>query len=316
MSLYERQSDKEAHDMKKMVMAVVALGVFFAMGIMSASAQQVTWDDPYQLSDKLKEMAADGKLYGIKDSDGSIMVVSPSVTVSGTVAVAGLATSANDIVASPKGTVFAVTDDAVGIWAEEGGFVALSASAQPKTPDGITGTYKHVAYGEGGKLFVLFEEISSTTQYILIGHEINDAMVVSIDPKTLDLASKGNWVNCKITVPAGYSGKDVDPATVKITRIQIDDPVTDQAVEIFRAAGSPVSATDKGLNLKFWRYNKSNPTDPQSLVYWFNTILPAPGPQKATYDAKVTVEAQLSTTGERFEGTASFKVQVPKAKDK
>ena len=300
--------------MKKVVMAVLALGMVFALGIMNASAQQFTWDDPLQQTDKLKEIAADSKLYGIKDSDGAIIVVSPTVTVSGTTAAVGGVTKANDIVVSPKGTVFAVTDDALGTWAEGAGFATLPASDQPKTPDGISGTYKHVAYGDGGKLFVLFEGITTTAQYILVGHEINNEMTVSIDPKTLDLASKGNWVNCKITMPDGYSGKDVDPATVKITRIQVAAPVTDQAVEIFRAPGSPVSATTKGLTLKFWRYNKSDPTDPQSLVAVLGGLLPGPGPQKETYNVTFTVEAQLTTTGEWFQGTTALKVQVPKGK--
>jgi len=297
--------------MKKALTAVFVLAVFLGLGIMSASAQQVTWDTPYQQTDKLKEITVDGLLYGIKEADGSIVVISPSVTVSGTAGTAGTATAANDIAASPKGTVYAVTDDAVGTWAEGTGFSALSP--QPKTPDGLAGTYKHVAYGEGGKLFVLFEGITTTAQYILVGHEINENLTVSIDPKTLDLASKGNWVNCKITVPTGYSGKDVDPATVKITKIHVVSPLTDQAVEILRASGSPVSANDKGLTVKFWRYNKSNPNDPQSLVYWLNTILPSPGAKKMSYDIVITVEAQLSTTGEWFEGTASFRAQVPKA---
>ena len=302
--------------MKKMVMAVIALAMVFAFGVMNASAQQITWDNPYPQAAKLKELTANSSLYGIKDADNSITEVTLSGALTGTAAEAGAATTPVDIVASPRGALFAITDNVVGTWTDPD-FTALSA--QPKIPplaEGeLMGTYKHVAFGEGGRLFVLYENAAGD-QYILVGHEINTDMTVSIDPKTLDMASKGNWVNCKITVPTGYSGKDIDPATVKITRIQVAAPVTDQAVEIFRAAGSPVSATDKGLTLKFWRYNKSNPTDPQSLVYWFNEILPAPGPQKANYDVTVTVEAQLGTTGEWLRGTAAFKVSVPKSKDK
>jgi hypothetical protein len=283
--------------MKKIVMAALALSMIFALGVMNVSAQQVTWDDPYTQTDKLKELAADTSLYGITDPGGVIMVITPSITVAGTAAATPQVTKANDIVVSPKGTVFAVTDDAVGTWSEGNAFVALTQ--QPKVPGGIAGTYKHVAYGDGGKLFVLFEGITNTSQYILIGHEINTEMTVRIDPQTLNLASKGKWVDGKITLPEGSSAKDIDPGSVNITAIEIGGTTTDLATLI---PGSQAGAS-KG-HFKFSRV---------ALSAAITALLPADASGKIPVTVTVTLAL---TTGEQFEGTSTFNALVPKSKKK
>ncbi len=300
--------------MKKTIMAIIALSMIFGWGLAGAFAQDVTWDDPLPLAaPKVIEVAADDVLYGISEA-GAVAIITPLAAIAGTAAVAGPDTIVRDFAVGPKGTLFAVTDTAVAAWNEISGLTVLAA--QPKIPTGIVGTYTHIAYGDGGKLYVLFEAASGA-QYILGGHEINDTMLVGFEPKTLNLDSKGNWASCKVRLPDGYSEKDIDPDSVKIVRIQV--PVTggspiDQTVAIFRAPGSPSSADGSSLNVKFLRYDKSNPTNPQSLAGEFTSILPAPGKQKATYTATLTVMAQLKTTGEWFEASTSMVVMVPNAK--
>ena len=300
--------------MKRIITAVIALSMILGWGLTGAMAQDVTWDDPFPLSaPKLSDITADDVLYGISEA-GAIAIITPSPTIPGTTAVAGPDTIVRDFAVGPKGTLFAVTDTAVAAWSETSGLTALAL--QPKTPTDIAGIYKHIAYGDGGKLYVLFEAASGA-QYILSGHEINDTMLVGFEPKMLNLDSKGNWASCKIRLPEGYSEKDIDPDSVKITRIQV--PVTggvpiDQNVAIFRAPGSPSSADGSSLNVKFLRYDKSNPANLQSLAGEFTSILPAAGKQKATYTATLTVQAQLKTTGEWFEATTGMAVMVAKAK--
>ena len=69
---------------------------------------------------------------------------------------------------------------------------ALSLDAQPFVPT-TTGIFKHIASGKNGKLFVLYE-VATNDQYILTGNPpIAEALVVKLNPQSLNLGSKGNW---------------------------------------------------------------------------------------------------------------------------
>jgi hypothetical protein len=48
---------------------------------------------------------------------------------------------------------------------------------------------------------------------------INPVYNVDIDPDTLNLKSKGNWITCYIELKAGYDANDIDVSTVAITDI-------------------------------------------------------------------------------------------------
>ncbi|HEY3277761.1 MAG TPA: hypothetical protein VGJ94_14180 [Syntrophorhabdaceae bacterium] len=298
--------------MKKLVMAVVAFSVLLGWGITNASAQQVAWDDPYDLlTTSLTKMSADSSLYGINGT-GQIVAVSLASTVAGTPGTGVDVSQATDLAVSQKGTVFAINDTTVVTWTAAAGIAVLSP--QPKIPD-VAGTFKQIAFGEGGKLFVLYQATADGHQYILQGHEVNQTMEAAFDPRTLNLAAKGNWVSCKISLPEGHSERDIDADTVQITRIQAPVPggaPVDAAVAIFRAPGSPASADSNRLHVKFLRYDKNVPNNPQSLNAALLGLLPASGQHKAIYQVTVTVRAQLTTTEEWFEGTGSFQAMVPK----
>ncbi len=236
-----------------------------------------------------------------------------STTEPGVAAVAGPVSQVLDIGVGPEEAVLAVMANLIATWTTPSTFTPLPE--QPKVPVS-PGSYKEIAVGSNGYIYVLFEK-QTGEQCILKGRGINENMTVHFDPRTLDLKSKGNWVLSKLSLPAGYTAKDIDPDSVEITRLQATvsggTPV-DASVSIFRAPGSPSSTSKDHLDVRFLRYDKGNPGNPQSLNAVLTGILPAPGVKKVDYAVTATLLAQLKTTGEWFEGTGTFKVTVHKAK--
>jgi hypothetical protein len=297
---------------KKTIIAVAVLALILGLSLVNASAQAWTWGDPYVVSTKVTRIAAGDALYGINE-EGGIFLLTLSVTETGIPAAPGPISAVRDIAVGSEETVFAVMDALIATWSPASGFTALPR--QPMIP-GLPGLYKQIASGSDGYIHVLYEK-ETGEQYILRGRRINDGMVVSFSPVTLDLKSKGNWVSCKVTLPAAYDEKDIDPDSIEITRIQAPVPngtPVDAAVSIFRAQGSPWNANNNFLQVKFLRYDKSSPDNPQSLNAVLTGLLPPPGSKKVIYQVTVTVLARLKTTGEWFEGTATFNVPVHKQK--
>lgn len=311
--------------MKKIVFLMVALTIVLACNSMSVFAGDWVWDDPYVAPKKVTAIAANGELYGINESEG-VFILSPSITEAGVGAGPAVISAPRDLTVSPRGTIFTIMDAAVATWDIKTGPTVLAP--QPKIPAGTPGVYKRITYGNGGKLYVLYEK-GTGEQYILRGYQIYSGAEIKFDPKMFDLSSKGNWLNCRISLPEdedgdedmvsarkGYDAKDIDPDSVKITRIEIPIPGStpiDQVVEIFRAPGSPWSTGHESLQVKFLRYDKDNPSNPQSINVLLASLLPGPGSKKSTYKVKATVMAQLKS-GEWFQGTGSFNVTVPKKK--
>jgi hypothetical protein len=290
--------------MKRAVMAVLVLGLVMGLGITGAFAQQVKWGEAYgPYTPGFNELSASRSLYGI-EKGGAIVAIDLTRTVNVTdtlVPTAGA--SFVDLAASSKETVFAINDTTVVTWTASAVGVL---DPQPKVPfiEGATkGTFKNIALGKGGKVYVLFEAPNGLDQYILTGQYPQGALEARIEPQTLNVVSKGKWVSCKIGLPTGYSEKDIDLSTVEIINIQAEGKSATET--IFIASGAPVSVDNKDLHVKFSR---------AELVSAVGDVLG--GAAKGKYPVTVTIRAQLkeSAGGEIFEGDAVFQAIIPKTK--
>jgi hypothetical protein len=295
--------------MKQTVIMAAVLAIILGAGLANASAQEWIWDDPYVVSTKVTGIAAGDGLYGINET-GDVLVLTLSITEPGVPAVPGPVSAALDLAVGFQETIVAVMDSLIATWSSASGFTALPH--QPKIP-GLPGSYKRIAFGNEGYVYILYEK-QTGEQYILRGRQVNDNVVVSFSPHTLDLKSKGNWVTCKLTLPTGYEEKDIDPESIQIIRIMAPIAGVDAAVGIFRAPGTPWQANDNYFQVKFLRYDKNSPDNTQSLYAVLTNLLPPPGSKKVTHQVFVSVLAQLKTTGEWLEGTGTFNVTVHKAK--
>jgi hypothetical protein len=121
----------------------------------------------------------------------------------------------------------------------------------------------------------------------------------------LNLKSKGNWVSCHIGPPDGYDVGGIDPSSIQITQISINgvDSILDPPISV--APGAPLKAGDKKLKVKFIRYDKSNPDNPQSLTKVLTDLLA--GETGKFYQATLTVQG--AADGQSFEGTDTIKVK-------
>lgn len=241
--------------MKKTIITVVAFIVVFGFAFSGAMAQTWTWNDPYPVTiptgGKYVKIAADpasNALYGIDFIGAVSSVITTTAVTASPNAPDTLLESAVDLVVGFGGVVYVTDADTVGVW-NGTSFIAFLDVQQPKVPDGEIGTFKNIASGNNGKLYVLFE-VSDTEQYILVGNPPVTAIPadVKITPQSLNLGSNGNWVTCRIGLPAGYSVADIDLASICITSIDDDDTIT----PICRAAGSP-SSVGRTLMVKFSR---------------------------------------------------------------
>ncbi|HEY3278376.1 MAG TPA: hypothetical protein VGJ94_17305 [Syntrophorhabdaceae bacterium] len=292
---------------------IVAVALVIISGSFAcASAREWVWDDPYLVATNVTRIVAGDELYGI-DQAGNISPLPLSLAEPGVAATAGPVSQVLDIGVGPGDTVFAVMGGLVATWSAPSVFTALVQ--QPKVPES-PGSYKQIAVGSNGYIYVLFQK-QTGAQCILRGRELSEELTVRFEPRTLDLNSRGNWILCKLRLPDGYSEKDIDPDSVEITRIQAPVPggaPIDISVSILRAPDSRARASTRQLDLRFLRYDKGNPDNPQSLNAVLTGILPAPALKKITYPVTATVLLQLKTTGEWFEGTGTLNVTVHKAK--
>jgi len=290
--------------MKRVVTAVLVLGLIMGLSVTAAFAQKVMWGEAYgPYKNDFKELSAKSVLYGI-DGSGAISAIDLTPTVNVTDTLAATASGPFvDLAASSKGSVFAVNDTTVVTWTAASGATILDP--QPYVPylaENPKGTFKNITLGKRGKLFVLFQATSGD-QYILTGQYPQGALEAKIEPQSLNVGSTGKWVSCKISLPAPYSEKDIDPATVEIVDIRAANNNSPET--IFIAGGAPVSADAKYLHVKFSR------ADIESAI---GDVLG--GAIKGKYNVIVTIRAQLkeSAGGGVFEGDAQFQAIIPKHK--
>ncbi len=303
--------------MKRLFFLTLIVATVISMHPLLVSAGEWLWMDPALLAVKVGTIGANpvtGDVYGI-DEAGNIVILDLSDTVTGAEASAGSMTPVKDLAVGPLGAVYAMGDFGIGKW-DPTTYVYTPITQQPKVPEGAAGTYKGITMGRFAKMYVLFETTGGS-QYILRGFPpaITDGVVIKISPGTINLAAKGNWLTCTITLPQGYSPKDIDPESIRITKIELNLPGMDPIVldvDIPVASGtSPVLSGTKAI-VKFPRFD-------MSLLENIGLASAASGlsrsaSSKLTIGATVTVEASLKTTGEGFSGTVEIKLQVPAIK--
>jgi hypothetical protein len=192
------------------------------------------------------------------------------------------------------------------------------------TDNGMTGLKegsimfsKYQTYRGGDKMKKTLSIVITIIGIIFWSMGNSSAQVVSPDtcihPETMNLNSKGNWVTAEIYIP-GSSGVDID--SVRITRIEIPSQVIDEVVSIPRAPDSPWHiCRDDGmmeLKVKFSRYDKADPSNPQSLVGQLTSLLS--GKPKGTYRTIVTITGELLNNEGSFTGI-DHDFRVKKAKN-
>jgi hypothetical protein len=285
--------------------------VIFGFAVSGTMAQTWTWQfAPVTPPGGITELTANPTtdvLYGL--SAGSVITVTTGAD--GTI-VDGFndssLTDLNDLTVGFQGRVYVIDDSTVGIWVPPAAPTALSQ--QPITPN-QAGTFRHIASGKNGKLFVLYE-VTADDQYILTGTPpIAEALVVKLNPQSLNLGSKGNWVTCLIEIP-GYDINGIDLTSISITQFVIDGVAEPVLASIPVDTSAPYDfGTDK-LMVKFVRYNKTTPDDPESFV---GVLLPelSPGPSKGKINVTATIQATHDVLG-TVTGESTFQVIVPKAK--
>jgi hypothetical protein len=303
--------------MKKTILTVVAFLVLFGFAVSGAMAQATwTWDNPYPISlptgGKYVELSADpanNALYGIDESGAASSVITTTASVTPPQVAPNIQlSSAADLVVGFGGVVYVIDIDTVGTWSASG-FQTFANTEQPKIPSDKTGTFKHIASGNNGKLYVLFETMDESEQYLLVGNPpVQGALVVKLNPQSLNLRSKGNWVTCLIQIP-GYPIEGIDPSSIVITQFEING--TPYPVNVPVDDNAPMDLGTDKLMVKFVRYDKGNPTDPESFVGALSPLLP-PGSSSGKVDVTATVQATHDAG--TFSGEATFQVIVPKEK--
>jgi len=310
--------------MKKLVLALVLTFSLLALG--NAYAQEWTWSDPSPVTSPfLKEIAADpvtGEIYGVDSTGLLVMPVLTGTAVTGLSQIPGGSDSVvNDIAVASTGAIFICTESFIK--EQEGGtFVAVVQQPRPPedsvTPDPtdiLAGKYTHIAVGQGGKLYVIYQIDGTETQYLVVGTPpvTSEGVLVEIHPETLNLGSKGKWVTGIIDLPEGANENDIILETVKISRIAIPSLSIDEAVEIPVAAGAPwsVELLDgiQVLKVKFPRYDKANPTNPQSLIGKLRELLTTANALAGRYQVTLTVDMQL-TSLQQFSGTDQIRIKL------
>lgn len=280
--------------MKKIIITVFAFLVLFGFTITGAMAQAWTWDDPIEITTKVKEISGDPKsdaIYGIIDATGAVGLLTTGDSTDGIPKTGAPAVAiANDLVVGYGGFVYTIDDDNLGVLNEDPNPLK---DQQPSTPNGLTGKYTHIASGNNGKLYVVFE--TEDQQYLLVGNPPVTIITADakITPRSLNLGSKGRWVSCRISnLSGGFTVGDIDPATVCIKAINGEDLTT----AVCRDPGSPMQSNDS-LMIKFLRSDviSAIPTDATS--------------------AEITVTGSgITKDGESFEFTGNDTIKTKPAK--
>ena len=153
--------------MKKLVLGLVLTFSLLTLG--NAYAQEWTWSDPSPVtSPLLKEIAANpvtGEIYGIDNAGLLVMPVGTGTAVTGLSQVPGGSDSVvNDIAVASTGAIFICTESFVK---ERQGSSFVAMVQQPRPPedtvspepeDILQGKYTHIAVGQGGKLYVIYQD--------------------------------------------------------------------------------------------------------------------------------------------------------------
>lgn len=301
--------------MKKAFFVTMVLMTIVGSAALNVHAQTWSWEvSTTTILPNVLEITAntvDDSVYGM-DETGSPVILDTTYTTTGAEATAGDTSPVVDIVVGTGGIVYVISGTAVSTWDPISGEYAL-LDPQPTIPVGTTGTYKLITVGKDGELYVLFETETSD-QYLLKGYPsyFTDGVVVDFNPTTLNLSSKGNYINCKINLPSDYEEADIDPATLMITKIEVTGVGSVEDLAILRAPDSPCGfdPEDECYKVKFSRSYKKIGDETQSLIYQLEQLMT--GQNKGKYDVTLTLEGSLDGSPTKFQGESSFKAMVTK----
>jgi hypothetical protein len=301
--------------MKKIFFMALLSMTMIGWGALAASAQNWTWEvSETTITPNAVEITANpvtAEVYGI-DGDGTPGVLSPTYTTEGVTQTAGDASPIVDLVAGADGIVYVISDTAVSTWDPAlNSFTALDA--QPIIPTDMTGTYKNIAVGMDGALYVLFEN-TSAEQYLLKGYPpyFTEGVVIGFEPRTLNLNSQGNFVSIDITLPSDLDEADIDPASLMITKIEVAGVGFAEGLAILRAnAPCGVDPKTGAYRVKFYRSYKRLSDVTQSITWQLEQIMAEQ--DKGKYDATLTLEGSVNGYPTKFQGEASFTALVSKA---
>ncbi len=307
--------------MKKVCFISILLMTIIGWGVLTASAQDWTWEVSVEpLGSNASEIAANDTVYGIIDG---VPTTLDSITY--TDEGAELEDDGSDVVdiaVGAGGIVYVITNTVVSTWDPEAapGLAYADLSFQPTIPllqEGITGTFKHIAAGAGGLLYVLFEtDEIEPEQYLLKGTPpyITNGVGVDFSPRTVNLKSKGNYVTCKITLPDNLA-EAIDPDSLMITEIEAPGlglgPI--QGLEIRKADAPYGWKAGNAYHVKFYRSYKKLADNTQSLTHWLEDLFSGIQ-EKGKYEVKVTLQGSVNDGAQFFQGEASFMAKVSKAK--
>ncbi len=138
------------------------------------------------------------------------------------------------VFAPPVGLEYVIDADTIA------GPDGLALDAQPFIPT-TDGAFTSIAAGPDGRLYILFTA-DSGSQYLLEGTSLNplETVTVRFSPRSLNLGSKGKWVNCKISdFPEGYAPADIDMDSICIVAVNGVFLAEDAAPICSRDSGGP-----------------------------------------------------------------------------
>jgi len=308
--------------MKKLILGLVLMFSLLSFGY--GHAQVWTWSNPSPLNPPfLKEIAVNpvtGDIYGIDNAGVPVIPVGDGAEVIGLEHAPDISNPVvNDIAVTSTGILFICTQKEI----QDASSVALAQ--QPKPPadlstlddpeDILQGEYTHIAVGQGGKLYVIYDV--SGTQYLVIGTPpvTTEGVVVDVHPESLNLGSKGRWVTGIIDLPGEADESAITPGAVKISYITISDHgavIAEDSADIPVAPGAPWSVElldgKQVLKVKFPRYDKADPGNPQSLIGKLKDLLTTANAAAGRYQVTLTVD--IPTSSGQFSGTDTIRIML------
>jgi hypothetical protein len=279
--------------MKKIIITVVAFLALFGFTITGANAQTawLVWGTPRVIvNDALYEQV---EAYpGYSALNGCIGTTCEEIILGDEFSdvIPGEPTFGTflDEVTGPDGVRYGIdSDTTLAMWDDTtDSYIPLDV--QPDVPNITGGSFKSIAVGEDGRLYILFGT-DVAPQYLV--EQTPPEVTVKFTPRSLNLGSQGRWISCKISgLPEGYSAGDINADSLNIVAIN-----GESIVAIPRAAGSPSGGRNK-LMVKFDR----------------TAVIEAIGEVNGNIELTV-----IGTWGDEelpFFGTDTFKTKVPKQK--
>jgi hypothetical protein len=292
--------------MKKTIITICAFVMLFGFAVSGAMAEVTwSWGEPITITATPKIVDIEGyplysEIYGSSNGT-SFSPLSPDLGNTLPSILQFLAPAIDSVLKSvfdPGGVEYGIDADAVGVW--NGTSYDALLIEQPYVPYNTEASFKSIAAGTDGTLYVLYEKGDLSEQYLLVGTPsiLWTVVTVRFTPRSLNLGSQGNWVTCKISdLPSGYRSSDIDLSADRLCIVAINDIYLDEADRICHDTEGP-SGLGKKLMVKFSRGDlitliSNNPgSDPNS--------------------AKITLAGYSKDEKLQFYGDDTIKTKLPK----